>query len=84
SPFEDRPHDSSVGWYLVDDGRSAFEKACGYTPPLLIKWARAFCCLKLRVIAIPISFLTLALLLAVYTFLQISGMTPWMSLCLTV
>lgn len=82
--FEDMPHYSSVGWYLVDDGRDVFERACGYTPPPLIKWVRAFYCLKLRVIAIPVSFLTLALLLAVYTLLQISGMTPWMSLCFTV
>ncbi|EJF83499.1 hypothetical protein MCU_01184 [Bartonella elizabethae Re6043vi] len=82
--FEDMPHYSSVGWYLVGDGRGIFEKACGYTPPLLIKWARAFYCLKLRVIAIPVSFLTLALLLAVYTVFQISGMTLWMSLCFTV
>ncbi len=82
--FEDMPHYSSIGWYLVDDGRYAFEKACGYTPPPLIKWAGTFYCLKLRVIAIPVSFLTLALLLAVYTLLQISGMTPRMSLCFTV
>ncbi|WP_254473576.1 GH36-type glycosyl hydrolase domain-containing protein [Bartonella sp. B1098] len=82
--FEDMPHYSSVGWYLVGDGRGIFEKACGYTPSLLIKWARAFYCLKLRVIAIPVSFLTLALLLAVYTLFQISGMTLWMSLCFTV
>ncbi|PIT71030.1 GH36-type glycosyl hydrolase domain-containing protein [Bartonella tribocorum] len=84
STFEDTPHHFSVGWYLVDDGRDTFEKACGYIPPPLIKWARAFYCLKLRVIAIPVSFLTLALLLAVYTFLQISGTTPWMSLGFTV
>ncbi|MBB4075960.1 cyclic beta-1,2-glucan synthetase [Bartonella fuyuanensis] len=83
STSEDMPHCSCVGWYLVDDGRSAFEKACGYSPPFFIKWAHAFCCLKLRVIVIPVSFLTLALLLVIYTFLQISGITSWMSLFFT-
>ncbi|WP_375608959.1 GH36-type glycosyl hydrolase domain-containing protein [Bartonella sp. AC53GZZY] len=84
STSEDTPHHSCVGWYLVDDGRGIFEKACGYTPPFFIKWARTFCCLKLRVIVVPISFLTLALLLAIYAFLQVSGITPWMSLCFTI
>ncbi|WP_375685852.1 hypothetical protein, partial [Bartonella sp. TT110JLCBS] len=70
-------------WYLVDDGRGIFEKACGYIPPFLIKWTRASCCSKLRVIAIPVSFLTLTLLLVIYALLQISGMTQWMSFCFT-
>ncbi|EJF76141.1 hypothetical protein ME7_01130 [Bartonella birtlesii LL-WM9] len=66
----------SVGWYLVDEGRHILEKACGYTPPLFIKWIQALYCSKIRIIAIPISLLTLALLLAVYAFLEISGTTP--------
>ncbi|GAA5096929.1 glucoamylase family protein [Bartonella acomydis] len=70
---------SSIGWYLVGDGRYVFEKACGYTPSLLIKWARFFICSKIRIIAIPISCLTLTLLLAIYTLLQTSSISPWMS-----
>ncbi|WP_208435571.1 GH36-type glycosyl hydrolase domain-containing protein [Bartonella phoceensis] len=73
----------SVGWHLVDDGRFAFEKACGYTPPLLIKWARSLSCLKIKIIAIPVSFLTLAFLFAIYAFLQRSNIIPWMSLLFT-
>ncbi|WP_375655843.1 hypothetical protein, partial [Bartonella sp. AA83SXKL] len=36
SSSQDTSHhnNSSVGWYLVDDGRYAFEKVCSYTPPL--------------------------------------------------
>ncbi|WP_375705043.1 GH36-type glycosyl hydrolase domain-containing protein [Bartonella sp. AA86SXKL] len=84
STSKDMPHHSCVGWYLVDDGCGIFEKACGYIPPFLIKWTRASCCSKLRVIAIPVSFLTLALLLVIYALLQLSGMTQWMSFCFTV
>ncbi len=84
STSKDMPHHSCVGWYLVDDGRGIFEKACGYIPPFLIKWMRASCFSKLRVIAIPVSFLTLAFLLVIYVLLQISGMTQWMSFCFTV
>ncbi|WP_375696404.1 GH36-type glycosyl hydrolase domain-containing protein [Bartonella sp. AP331QHHD] len=83
STSKDMPHHSCVGWYLVDDGRGIFEKACGYIPPFLIKWTRASCCSKLRVIAVPVSFLTLALLLVIYALLQLSGMTQWMSFCFT-
>ncbi len=84
STSKDMPHHSCVGWYLVDDGCGIFEKACGYIPPFLIKWTRASCCSKLRVMAVPVSFLTLALLLVIYVFLQVSGMTQWMSFCFTV
>ncbi len=84
STSKDMPHHSCVGWYLVDDGCGIFEKACGYIPPFLIKWTRASCCSKLRVMAVPVSFLTLALLLVIYAFLQVSGMTQWMSFCFTV
>ncbi|WP_375688886.1 glucoamylase family protein, partial [Bartonella sp. AP57NXGY] len=83
STSKDMPHHSCVGWYLVDDGRGIFEKACGYIPPFLIKWTRASCCSKLRVIAVPVSLLTLALLLVIYALLQLSGMTQWMSFCFT-
>ncbi|BBL52826.1 protein ndvB [Bartonella quintana] len=76
-------NNSSVGWYLVDDGRCAFEKACGYTTPPLVKWIRAYCFSKIRIIAIPVSLLTLVLLLAVYALLKISGITPWMTLFFT-
>ncbi|SQF97027.1 GH36-type glycosyl hydrolase domain-containing protein [Bartonella quintana] len=76
-------NNSSVGWYLVDDGRCTFEKACGYTTPPLVKWIRAYCFSKIRIIAIPVSLLTLVLLLAVYALLKTSGITPWMTLFFT-
>ncbi|WP_425277562.1 GH36-type glycosyl hydrolase domain-containing protein [Bartonella florencae] len=83
STSEKIQHHPSIGWYLVGDGRYAFEKACGYTPSLLVKWARFFSCSKIGIIAIPVSFLTLTLLLATYTLLQISGITPWMAVLFT-
>ncbi|EJF98132.1 hypothetical protein MEI_00631 [Bartonella vinsonii subsp. arupensis Pm136co] len=75
----DRNH-SSVGWYLVDDGRYTFEKVCGYIPPLFIKWTRAFFGSKIRAIAIPVSVLTFTFLLAIYFLLQTSSTAPWMSI----
>lgn len=85
SSSQDTSHhnNSSVGWYLVDDGRYAFEKVCSYTPPLHIKWQEYFCCAKIRIIALPVSLLTLALLLAIYALLQRSGIAPWMPLFFT-
>ncbi|WP_455476022.1 GH36-type glycosyl hydrolase domain-containing protein [Bartonella sp. B17] len=82
---QNNPHSKnySVGWYLVDDGRYTFEKACGYIPSPFKKWIRAYCCSKIRIIAIPVSFLTLAFLFAVYSLLKISGVTSWMSLLFT-
>lgn len=74
---------SSVGWYLTDEGRDAFEKACNYTPPLFTKWTGALCCSKIKIIAIPVSFLTLVFLLVVYALLQTSGITPWMQYLFT-
>ncbi|MCZ2157728.1 protein ndvB [Bartonella sp. 220] len=74
---------SSVGWYLVDDGRYAFEKACRYTPPLFIKWARAFSSLRIKTIAIPVSFLTFAFLLTTYFLLSTSSIAPWMTIFFT-
>ncbi len=68
---------SFVGCYLVDEGRHILEKACRYTPPLFIKWIQALCCSKIRIIAIPVSLLTFAILLAAYAFLKTSGITPW-------
>ncbi|UNF43904.1 protein ndvB [Bartonella krasnovii] len=82
SPSENTPLHSSVGWYLTGDGRHSFEKACGYTPPFFIKWARFFCRSKISIIAIPVSFLTLILLLTIYALLQTSE-TPWVSLLFT-
>ncbi|WP_208442543.1 hypothetical protein, partial [Bartonella raoultii] len=55
---------------------------CGYTPPLLIKWGRFFRCSKISNIAIPVSCLTLILLLAIYALLQTSS-TQWISLLFT-
>ncbi|MCZ2203439.1 GH36-type glycosyl hydrolase domain-containing protein [Bartonella sp. A05] len=83
---EETPHynNSSIGWYLVDDGRYAFEKACQYNPSLFMRWIRAYRRLKIGIIAIPVSLLTLAFLLAVYTLLRTSGLTPLMTFIFTV
>lgn len=82
---EDTSHhnNSSVGWYLVDDGRYAFEKACQYTPSFFMRWIRAYRRLKIGIIAIPVSLLTLILLLAVYTLFRTSGLTPSTTLIFT-
>ncbi|WP_182480093.1 GH36-type glycosyl hydrolase domain-containing protein [Bartonella chomelii] len=83
--LEDDAHqnNSSIGWYLVDNGRYAFEKACEYTPSLFIRWIRAYHHLKVGTIAIPVSILTLILLFATYTLLQISNLAPWVNLIFT-
>ncbi|WP_435521228.1 GH36-type glycosyl hydrolase domain-containing protein [Bartonella silvatica] len=85
SSSESSPHHyhSSVGWHLVDAGRKNFEKVCGYITPLSIKWARLFFCSKVRIIAIPVSLLTLALLFVIHILLQKSGIAPWMSTLFT-
>ncbi|WP_019223162.1 GH36-type glycosyl hydrolase domain-containing protein [Bartonella rattaustraliani] len=85
SSSKESPHHkkSSVGWYLVDEGRNAFEKACYYNPPLFTKWAKALFCSKIRIIAIPVSLLTLVFLLAVYALLRTSSITPWMLILFT-
>ncbi|MGF7157075.1 GH36-type glycosyl hydrolase domain-containing protein [Bartonella heixiaziensis] len=76
SEYNSYHNSSSIGWYLIDDGRYTFEKACGYSPSLFIKWIHAYRRLKIGTIAIPVSLLTLALLLTVYVLLQTSGLTP--------
>ncbi|SPU26655.1 Cellobiose phosphorylase [Candidatus Bartonella washoeensis] len=76
SKYNSHHNGSSIGWYLVDDGRYAFEKACGYSPSLFMKWVRAYRGLKIGTIAIPVSFLTLALLLTIYILLRTSDLTP--------
>ncbi|KEG15790.1 hypothetical protein H705_01220 [Bartonella bacilliformis Cond044] len=73
----------SIGWYLVDDGRYIFEKACGYNPSFLTKWMRIYSRLQIGMIAIPVSILTFALLLAIYAFLRASSLTPSMTLLFT-
>ncbi|WP_406603992.1 GH36-type glycosyl hydrolase domain-containing protein [Bartonella gliris] len=84
SEYNSHHNNSSIGWYLVDDGRYIFEKACGYSPSLFIKWARAYRRSKIAVIAIPVSFLTIALLLAIYALLQASSLTPFGTVLFTV
>ncbi|EJF85072.1 GH36-type glycosyl hydrolase domain-containing protein [Candidatus Bartonella washoeensis] len=76
SKYNSHHNGSSIGWYLVDDGRYAFEKVCGYSPSLFMKWVRAYRGLKIGTIAIPVSFLTLALLLTIYILLRTSDLTP--------
>ncbi|WCR55609.1 MAG: Cyclic beta-1 2-glucan synthase [Bartonella clarridgeiae] len=73
----------SVGWYLVDDGRSIFEEACGYNPSFLTKWIQTYYRLKIGAIAIPVSLLILVLLFAIYTSLRISGLKTLMTLLFT-
>ncbi|WP_413154271.1 GH36-type glycosyl hydrolase domain-containing protein [Bartonella sp. cb54] len=85
SSSEDTPHHniSSVGWYLVDEGRYVFEEVCKYTPPFFKKWLRTYRFSKIEIIAIPVSLLTLALLLTIYTLLRTSDITPWMGFLFT-
>ncbi|MDD9332117.1 MAG: hypothetical protein PV354_00150, partial [Bartonella sp.] len=73
----------SVGWYLVDDGRSIFEEVCGYNPSFLTKWIQTYYRLKIGIIAIPVSLLTLVLLSTIYISLRTSGLTPLMTLLFT-
>ncbi|WP_336278757.1 GH36-type glycosyl hydrolase domain-containing protein [Bartonella sp. CB175] len=84
SPEITSHHNSfSIGWYLVDDGRCVFEKACGCNQFSLVKWIQAYCYSKIRTFVIPVSFLTFVLLLSVYILLRTSEITPWMLLLFT-
>ncbi|WP_434037815.1 GH36-type glycosyl hydrolase domain-containing protein [Bartonella ancashensis] len=74
----------SIGWYLIDEGRCIFEKACGYTPSLFTKWMRSYRRLKIGTIALPITLLTSIILFMVHTVLQTFGLTSFMVLLFTI
>ncbi|WP_442879677.1 GH36-type glycosyl hydrolase domain-containing protein [Bartonella sp. CB189] len=68
----------SAGWYLIDDGRHMFEKACRCPQSSFIKWIRTYCYSKIKTIAIPVSLLTIILLFSVYGLLWAYDITKWM------
>lgn len=77
----DNEANASVAWFLVGEGRKAFEEMCQYDRPLKLKFMRAFRAMKIWSIAIPVSVITVLILIAVYALLKSSGLSH--SMCLT-
>ena len=74
---------SSVAWYLVGPGRDAFEAACNYDCPFSTRFMRKFRAMKIWSIAVPVSAITILILVAVYALLRETGLSAGLSLTFT-
>lgn len=74
---------ASVAWYLVGPGREAFEQACNYDRPFSTRFMRSFRAMKIFSIAIPVSVITILILLAVYALLREAGLSHALTLTFT-
>lgn len=69
-----KPKRQSLAWFLIGEKRLSLEKKCGYNPTFSDKFMRFYKGLGIWNTALPVSFITLILLVAVYFCLHLFGL----------
>lgn len=74
SQNETKPRKKTIAYYLIGAGSYHLKKTCLYQQTISERFFRFFKGMTIGKIAIPISLLTLSMIVSVYSFLQYKGM----------